>query len=224
MPREVCHPIEEHRCTRRELLRWGVLASAGGAAAGCDEVVVLPPRRSGAAIIGSFHIIGDGMYEAFKNWRESLREKDRDVLEKFLWQKDLLIHVFRATGRLSPLESRGGASAPASSKRIKKVCDFHPIYGDVPWKLSWDVAYDPELTKWFEEKYGIPTPPEVVLHHEIFGHVIPCLRDPKLIREVEMNSGLEMEDECGALPVENQYRKQIGLREVPPSLIGCRSP
>ena len=55
--------VREQGCTRRELLKWGVLALAGGVFAGCDPGT--------PAIIGSFHFIGEGMYEAFRNWRMS---------------------------------------------------------------------------------------------------------------------------------------------------------
>jgi hypothetical protein len=74
------------------------------------------------------------------------------------------------------------------------------------------------------EKYRIPTPPEVVLHHEIFGHVSPGLRDPKLVVMIAENPILKASDECKALEIENGYRKQIGLPEVPRKLIKCPAP
>lgn len=216
--------LDAWRHTRRALLKGAALALAGGAWAGCDELLRLPPAPWRPVREGPFDIVGDGMYDAFRRWRESLVETDRVVFEQLIRPKEpLLIHLFLATGRL-PDNSRGGMSGPASSGRMKQICDAHPMIGEFAPKRNWDVAYDPERTKWFEETHRIPSPPEVVLHHEIFGHVLPGLMDLNIVFTLAKDERYKDTYECRALCVENRYRKKVGLPEVPPELIECLAP
>jgi hypothetical protein len=198
-----------------------VLALASGAWAGCDELLRLSPAPWRPVREGPFDIVGDGMYDAFKRWRDSLVDADRVVFEQLMRSKEpLLIHVFLATGRLGD-DSRGGASAPASDKEMKRICDIHPMIGNFAPKRNGDIACDPERTKWFEETHGIPSPPEVVLHHEIFGHVLPRMGDPNIVFMLTSDARHKDTPECRALCVENRYRRQLRLPEVPPELIEC---
>ena len=217
-------PFEQPRSPGRALFMGGVLALACGASAGCEAEFAKTRATETTRTVGSFHIAGVGMYEAFERWRATATREDQVVIEDLGGKKDLLIHVFLAVGRLSEEESRGGESGEASTRDMKLLCDFHPIVGTFRRERDWDVIYDPERTKKFEEDYGIPTPPEVVLQHEFFGHVVPVLRNPTL-EDILANDGrLKKANECEALDVENRYRKRIGRQEVPPELMGCPSP
>jgi len=102
------------------------------------------------------------------------------------------------------------------SDLAKRVCLVHLKDPGIPWKRVWHVAYDPERTQEFEDKYGIPTPVEVILHHEILGHVLFWLTHPELLEEY-LKAGRALDDptEPGALAKENQYRKRNGHPVVP---------
>lgn len=215
-------PLAQRRFTRRVALKVAVLALAGSVFVGCDEDRVGLRKSGPAVIVGSFHIAGGGMYEAFERWRTSLTPDNRKVIEELIRREDLLFHVFLGVGRLDPELSRGGKSGWASSPTMKPICDFHPIAGRFAPERNWDVVSDPEARKVFEEVHGIPNPPEVILHHEIFGHDIPTLRNLKVI-DTRGDQSLDEPNECDALEVENRYRRQIGFQEVPPDLIGCPS-
>ncbi len=214
---------KDWRRRRRALLMGTLLALASGVSAGCDEVLG-PPEPWRPVREGPFDIVGDGMHDWFNRWRYSLADSDRVVFDQLMKpQEPLLIHLFLATGRLSS-ESRGGASAPTSEERMKRICDTHPMIGEFAPKRNWDIAYDPERTKWFEEAHGIPSPPETVLYHEIFGHVLPGLMDPNIVFMIVPDAGYKDTVECKALCIENRYRKQMGLPEVPPELVDCLAP
>ena len=200
-----------------------LLALAAGVSAGCDDLLG-PPEPWRPVREGHFVIAGDGMHDSFNRWWDSLGDSDRAVFDQLMHLKEpLLIHTFLATGRL-PRISRGGASAPASAEDMKMICDFHPVIGELSPKRNWDVAYDPDRTKAFEETHGIASPPEVVLHHEIFGHLIPGLNDLNIVFMIVPDARYKDDGECKALWVENRYRSQMGLPEVPPELVECLAP
>ena len=210
------------RCTRWTLLKVVLLAMAVGASAGCSSEDFNSPAW-GPVREGPFDIVGEGMHDNFTRWRDSLNDSDRAVFDQLMEPKEpLLIHVFLATGRVP--ESRGGASAPTSDDRMKQICDIHPMIGDFEPMRNWDVAYDPEAAKAFEEAHGIPSPPETVLHHEIFGHVISSLGDPNIVFMIVPDARYLDTAECRALFVENLYREQRELPEVPPEWIDCLAP
>lgn len=216
--------LDNWRCTQRTLLTGALLACLAGVSAGCDELMGLPPEPWLPVEEGPFVIAGNGMHDSFKRWWDSLVGADRVVFDQLMKPKDpLLIHVFLATGRLGS-DSRGGMSGTASSDRMKRVCDIHPMIDEFEPKRNWDVAYDPERTKWFEEAHGIPSPPEVVLHHEIFGHVLPRLGDLNIVFMLVPDARYKDTVECRALYVENRYREQMRLPEIPPDLVECLAP
>jgi hypothetical protein len=65
----------------------------------------------------------------------------------------------------------------------------------------------------------IPHPIEVGLHHEFFGHLLPALRDPDLMDRLSDNPKLKDDEERKALAIENEYRRHLGLPEVPEKVI-----
>ena len=102
--------LEQPRSPRRPLLVVAVLALACGASAGCEVDEPSTQTKGRPRTIGSFHIVGDGMYEGFQRWRATATTEDRTAIDELIERKDLLIHVFLAVGRLSDQVSRGGAS------------------------------------------------------------------------------------------------------------------
>ena len=159
--------LEQPRSPRRPLLVVALLTLAFGASAGCEDESASTETAGNSRTVGSFHIVGDGMYEGFQRWRTTATPEDRKVIEELIGRKDLLIHVFLGMGRLSDQVSRGGASGVASNPDTKGVCDFHPIVGRFRPDRNWDVVYDRQRTDAFEEQYGIPTPVEVVLQPDL---------------------------------------------------------
>ena len=88
----------DRRCTRWILLKVVLAAIALGASAGCTEDLDSPAWRPVRE--GPFVIVGEGMYDFFTRWRDSLSEGDRAVFDQLMEpKKPLLIHVFLATGR-----------------------------------------------------------------------------------------------------------------------------
>ena len=216
-------PLDEPHSLRRRLFLQGVLGVACGMSTGCEAEWASTRTKGGPRTIGSFHIAGEGMYEGFQRWLATVTSDDRAAIDELIGRKELLIHVFLAVGRL-PQASRGGMSGFASGEEMTGLCDFHPIVGEFSTERNWDVIYDPELTKKFEEDHGIPTPPEVILQHEIFGHVLPVLRNPGLLDALRDDEQLKDANEREAFDIENRYRKRLGLREVPPELQGFSPP
>lgn len=57
------------------------------------------------------------------------------------------------------------------------------------------------------------------MHHEIFGHILPMLRNPELAVALLKNPQLADALERQALAEENRYRRHLRLPEVPPELL-----
>ncbi len=150
----------------------------------------------------------------FWRWRNSLSAEEREVLDKeIMWREDLLIHVF--LGHIPKKRSRGGMSTVAKQARKDGWCTRHPEAEDIPWYRNWDSMYDPQAASSAEEQSKIPQPLEVALHHEFFGHILPALKDPGLWDRLREHPELQVDDEVRALAIENEYRRRLGLPEVP---------
>lgn len=63
---------------------------------------------------------------------------------------------------------------------------------------------------------GIPHPVEVILHHEIMGHIVPVLQNPQLLQRLLREKALWDVLERNAVETENRYRRRLGLPEMPP--------
>ena len=204
--------IEQRRSRPRALFAWAVL---GMACATLDDADV--------HTTGSIRTTGDGMAEAVRRWRDQATPEERAVIDELMARKDLQIHVVLVVGRLSKA-SRGGESMLASNSESGRLCIWHPKAQGVPPGRDWEVFYDPERAKEYEEKYGIPTPVEVVLQHEIFGHIVLLLKKPQPLQEGKIDKKFLDTSERQALDVENRYRQRFGLQEVPPELEGFSPP
>jgi hypothetical protein len=60
-----------------------------------------------------------------------------------------------------------------------------------------------------EQRYGLQSPIEALLHHEIVGHIVPVLAEPMWLKRPWL------EIEAYAVARENEYRKHVGLELVP---------
>lgn len=146
----------------------------------------------------------DGLQEAVAHWRSTAPPEDVAALEKLEKEGRAIVHFSRT--ELPEKESRGGASTRADQPFAKAHCIFHPSAEGIPTHRNWDVFYDESLRAKQEKKLKLPTPTDAILQHEIMGHVVPGVRDPRKA---------EKQSENDAIRKENEYRKKAGLPLVP---------
>ena len=204
-------PLDRTRHLERFLVLAIVAVLACGTCGGCAT-----------AQSGSIWPTGQELEDGAKRWRKTARPEDQAVIDELIASHDLTIHLI--VGNLAGFDTRGGASSLASDDFWNKTCFLHPKRDGVPPGRDWHVIYDPVARKEAEKRFGIAHPVEVILHHEIFGHILPALRDPRLIERVRNNPRLKKENERDAVEEENRYRRYLGLPELPPSPKHLRTP
>ena len=144
-------------------------------------------------------------------------EEDRAVLDnEIVRRKDLLIHVFRH--KLPEGLSRGGASALHSGAVEAGWCsqDQHPDVKGIRKSRNWDLVYDQQMAERFEN--GTYNQIDAMFYHEIFGHIVRVLRNPKIIPEIYESKQLYDKFEEEARAIENRYRRYRGYPIVPDEL------
>ena len=157
---------------------------------------------------------GEVLEAGAQSWRNKARPEDQVVIDDLAGRKDLMFHIIM--GSLAGEAARGSASSPAASDFAKRFCLLHPKIAGIRPERDWDIIYDPKQSAEFAKTTGIPNPVEVLLHHEVFGHILPVLRDPNLLKTIPKDERLREENERAAVEEENRYRRHLGLPEVTP--------
>lgn len=152
---------------------------------------------------GAFRFTGDGVEAAFENWRKTAAPKDRAVIDSLERDETLLIHVFR--GRVRWRDARGSQSSYSSDAYMRTQCLLHPASQGVVEERDWDIILDADQMMAADKRNKTMTTFEVLLHHEIIGHIVPRFRGV---------TGSRKELENSAVHEENEYRKEIGLPPV----------
>lgn len=152
---------------------------------------------------GAFRFTGDGVEAAFENWKKTAAPGDREVIDSLERDETLLIHVFRGKVQLS--EARGSQSGYSIGGYMRQQCLLHPASEGIATRRNWDVVLDEEQMLAADKRYNTRTTFEVLLHHEIIGHIVPRLKGV---------SGSGTEVEKTATRAENEYRKAVGLPPV----------
>lgn len=198
------------RGARRNWLFAGTVLGLACGTGGCATVDlddILPSIRTSETVLE----------QGIQLLRSRLSPQDREVLDdELLSRRDLLIHI--SLGRIPRELSRGGMSTLAQNARDNGWCRRHPNVGNVPWNRDWDVIYDPEIAKYWERRLNIPHPIEVSLYHEIFGHILPVLRNPELLAVLKEHPESKNDFEFNGRAAENDFRKYLGLPGIPDEL------
>lgn len=152
---------------------------------------------------GAFRFTGDGVEAAFENWRKTAPRNDREIIDALEHDETLLIHVFRGTVQMR--DARGSQSSPSVEDYMRKQCLLHPSSEGIAAQRNWDVILDADQMVAADKRYRTTTTFEILLHHEIIGHIAPRLRGV---------TGPAEEVEKIAVRAENEYRKAVGLPPV----------
>lgn len=199
--------LEQIRRRYGALLAGAALGLAWGASASCatDDHAGIRP----SLVTTDVELAAD-----IQGWLELLSPEDRAAFEReILWRKDLVIHV--VSGDLPSKDSRGGASSWSWTDFSKTYCKKHPNVEGVPRRQDWDVIVDRRLAEKWTKKCEIPNPPDVIMYHEIYGHILWLLRNPEFLKNREINERLKAVLEDKARIIENQYRTYRKLPNVP---------
>jgi hypothetical protein len=160
-------------------------------------------ETSRASRKGGFKFTGDGIEVAFNKWRATVPRRTRELIDAIDGDETLLIHVFR--GKVQG-DHRGAQSAYASNEYMLSQCLMHPSSEGIPNKRNWDIIIDSTQMLEADERYHTVTTFDVLLHHEVIGHIVPHL---------EGRTGTREELEKLANRAENEYRKTAGLPLLP---------
>lgn len=207
--------MPERKCTRRRALFEGATFALACVCKGCS---ILEDVEDDSIPQPSVRFTEVELDVGIWRWRSTVPPNQREVIDKeLMWGKNLLVHTF--LGHIPKEQSRGSMSTFAKQARKDGWCTRHPESEDIPWHRNWDLMYDPQAAAYWEERLKIPHPIEVSMHHEFFGHILAALRDPNLMDRVKDNPELKDDEERKALAIENEYRRHLGLAEVPEKLI-----
>lgn len=203
----------EQELHRWEVLFVGAVLGLAWISAGCtrDEEEE-DPRPALPSVLPA----DAGLEKGFQDMYQNLSPEDRAVLDdEIMKRKDVLIHIIR--GNLFTWESRGGSSTPHSGAEKDGRCSRsqHPDVKGVPKRRDWDLVYDEQRAEEESKESGILNPIDVVLYHEIFGHIVPILRNPKILDDTRKNKKRYDEFEDEARAIENRYRQRRLLRLFP---------
>ena len=185
------------RPARRIALLAAIICTACGTCGGC------------ATPASSFYFTGEGLEEGAQSWRRQAPPATRATIDTLVVDRTVLIHFVR--GNLSGEWARGAMSVPASHKRARQHCIFHPLSRGIMPERNWDVVYDQKQAEAEARRLGVVNPIEALLHHEVMGHILPILQDPDLLERIEADLKLKLANELSAVRVENEYRKYVGL-------------
>src|SRR5512140_2236262 len=101
-------------------------------------LVVLTCLASGCGKLefGNVRTPSEMMLAGIESWREDASPEDQATIDRVVGLKDVFIHVF--PGDLSGRHSRGAMSFPRSSRRYRKLCNFHPVVKGINPDRNWD--------------------------------------------------------------------------------------
>jgi RHS repeat-associated protein len=119
------------------------------------------------------------------------------------------INIHVRPGRVPNGRGRGGYTNPHPLG--KYACNNPDLHG---WSRDFDVVFDRELAEFRTAMTGLPNPPDVVLAHELLGHIYG---------DIILGQPTDRHDqERAAVLVENDYRSRQNLPPafVPPPLLG----
>ena len=167
-----------------------------------------------------FWISGKRLQGAVDNWERLSPPATRETIRKLKRDRTSLVHI--KEGKIDNPDSRGAASTVAMGDPIELGCDTHPDSSNIDGRRNWDVIYDRRLQEAKEQELKLPSPVEALLHHEIIGHIVPALEDPKIIDEARKSKARREQLEEEARQRENEYRSAVGLPPVPARLGDAR--
>lgn len=201
------------RTGQRALFAAAVLGMAFGALVGCETTKQAHVRPT--IMTEDLELVLE-----IPRFLDKLSPEDWATIQnEILSRKDLFIHVIQ--GDLSKENSRGGASSRAVSEFSKRYCKKHPKVEDVPWTRDWDLVVDLRVAGLWAKKCGIPNPPDAVLYHEIFGHILWLLRRPEFLKANKASDQRNDRLENEARIIENKYRAYRVMQQVPQYMEHC---
>lgn len=152
----------------------------------------------------TFYFASPDLEAGYQQGKARAPPKHREALERLEQDDTVVVHVIK--GHVDPGESRGGQTNFASSKEAKRHCIMHPMFNGIPPDRNFDVIFDEEVAK---QSSPQPNTVDVVLDHEIVGHIVQVLDDPTW-RERSKEKA-----ESDSRERENEYRQHNGMPLFP---------